>query len=146
MSQPPSGAQPQWSADGQWWWNGQSWVPASQAPRQTPPKKSHVGRNLAIGCVVLVLALGACVAIAGGGALSSLSNKHTVEYSASTSDGSTMLVTYGLGSDESQINGAKSPWSTTRTSNSPVIAVLVVQQNGSGTVTCSLKIDGKVVK
>lgn len=70
-------------------------------------------------------------------------------FAAQTSDGSQMDVTYELGSDQSQANGSASPWSKTATSPDAVTMASVVAQSqgdGGGTVSCSITLDGKVVK
>lgn len=56
-------------------------------------------------------------------------------------------VTYGLGTDQSQENGAKLPWKKEMTSSEDVlIASLVAQSKGTGEITCTITVDGKVAK
>lgn len=56
-------------------------------------------------------------------------------------------ITYGLGADQSQEQGAKVPWKKELTSKeSLLIATIVAQNKGSGTIGCKITIDGKVAK
>lgn len=57
-------------------------------------------------------------------------------------------VTYSLGTDISQDNEAKPlPWKKTLYSTDPMLIVSVNAQNaGSGTITCTITVDGTVVK
>ncbi len=68
--QPPVQAPPQVSPDGRFYWDGQRWVPFQQAApaaqtapapmgqfQASPPKQSHTGRNLAVGCLGIVALL-----------------------------------------------------------------------------------------
>jgi hypothetical protein len=82
-------------------------------------------------------------------AAASSASAHTVVFAAQTSDGSQMDVTYELGSDQSQANGSASPWSKTTTSTDDVTMASVVAQSqgdSGGTVSCTITVDGKVVK
>lgn len=82
-------------------------------------------------------------------AASPTSSTHTIVFAAQTSDGSQMNVTYGLGGDSSDANGTASPWSKTSTTPDAVTMASVVAQSqgdGSGSVSCSITVDGKVVK
>lgn len=68
-------------------------------------------------------------------------------FDASTSDGAPMTVTYGVGADTSQDTNAGSPWTkTTSSSDAFNIETLAVQNAGTGTVSCKITVDGKVVK
>ena len=73
---------------------------------------------------------------------------HTVVWKATSSAGNRVDVTYGLGGDTSQANGVSTPWTkTTRTKDDSITASLMVQNKGSsGDVTCTITVDGKVVK
>jgi hypothetical protein len=56
-------------------------------------------------------------------------------------------ITYGLDADQSQDQGAKVPWKKELTSTETMtIAVIVAQNKGSGTISCKISLDGKVVK
>lgn len=58
-------------------------------------------------------------------------------------------ITYGLGTDTSQANGAKLPWKKTLTASSSDvlnIAQVSAQNSASGTISCTITVDGKVVK
>ncbi|MCX4468976.1 MmpS family protein [Micromonospora sp. NBC_01655] len=56
-------------------------------------------------------------------------------------------VTYGIGTDQSQDNGAKLPWKKELTSKEAIIIPTVVAQSkGSGKIACKITVDGKVVK
>jgi hypothetical protein len=56
-------------------------------------------------------------------------------------------ITYGLGTDQSQEQGAKVPWKKELTSSeSLIIATVVAQNKGSGEIKCKITIDGEVVK
>lgn len=56
-------------------------------------------------------------------------------------------ITYGLGTDQSQDNGAKLPWKKELTSKETlIIPTVVAQSKGSGEITCKITVDGKVVK
>lgn len=96
---------------------------------------------------VAALLLAACGSSTSGPGSSIQSGTHTVVFSAQTSDAATMDVTYGLGGDTSQASGVASPWSHTAKSNSSfIVAVLEVQTHGTGTVTCKITKDGKLLK
>lgn len=56
-------------------------------------------------------------------------------------------ITYGLGGDQSQDNGAKVPWKKElKTSDALLLATIVAQNKGGGTIACKITVDGKVVK
>ncbi|MFY1669480.1 MmpS family transport accessory protein [Plantactinospora sp. WMMB334] len=56
-------------------------------------------------------------------------------------------ITYGLGTDQSQEQGAKVPWKKELTSSEALLIVTLLAQNkGSGTIGCKITIDGEVVK
>ncbi|WIN00368.1 MmpS family transport accessory protein [Actinoplanes oblitus] len=56
-------------------------------------------------------------------------------------------ITYGLNSDQSQDNGVKVPWKKTMSSGEAMIVATVLAQNkGAGTIKCRITVDGKVVK
>lgn len=56
-------------------------------------------------------------------------------------------ITFGLGTDQSQDNGATLPWKKTLTSTEALlIATLVAQNKGSGTIGCKITVNGKVAK
>ncbi|MCW6008517.1 MmpS family protein [Micromonospora sp. CPCC 205371] len=56
-------------------------------------------------------------------------------------------ITYGLGADQSQEQGAKLPWKKTlKSSEALVIPTIVAQNKGGGTINCKITVDGKVIK
>lgn len=56
-------------------------------------------------------------------------------------------ITYGIGVDQSQVNGAALPWTKELTSkDDPLIAVITAQSKGSEEITCKILIDGEAVK
>lgn len=56
-------------------------------------------------------------------------------------------VTYGIGSDQSQENGATLPWKKDLTSrNDPLMIVITAQSKATEEITCKITIDGKVAK
>ncbi|WP_431728255.1 MmpS family transport accessory protein [Verrucosispora sp. TAA-831] len=56
-------------------------------------------------------------------------------------------VTYGLGADQSQDNGAKLPWKKELTSKEAIIIpTIVAQSKGSSKIKCKITVDGEVVK
>lgn len=56
-------------------------------------------------------------------------------------------ITYGVGGDQSQDNGAKLPWKKEITSKEAITIVSVVAQSkGTGDIACKVTIDGKMVK
>ncbi|GAA2600363.1 hypothetical protein GCM10010399_33980 [Dactylosporangium fulvum] len=56
-------------------------------------------------------------------------------------------VTYGIGGNSSQANGAALPWKKEATSTDTLLTVSIVAQSGTGTgtITCRITVDGKVV-
>lgn len=56
-------------------------------------------------------------------------------------------ITYGLGTDQSQEQGAALPWKKELTSKDKILLVTVLAQNkGTGEISCRITVDGKVVK
>ncbi|MCZ7478892.1 MmpS family transport accessory protein [Micromonospora sp. WMMC273] len=56
-------------------------------------------------------------------------------------------ITFGISGDQSQEQGAELPWKKTLTSGEAfLIPTIVAQSKGSGTITCKITIDGKLVK
>ena len=56
-------------------------------------------------------------------------------------------ITYGLGADQSQEQGAKLPWKKTlKSSETLLIPTVVAQNRGGGTIACKITIDGKLAK
>jgi hypothetical protein len=71
--------------------------------------------------------------------------KHTVKLEVSGP--ASADITYGIGADTSQQNGAKLPWSKELTSSdSVVLPSIVAQSQGDGDITCRITVDGKVTK
>ncbi|NJC62934.1 hypothetical protein HC028_00140 [Planosporangium flavigriseum] len=55
-------------------------------------------------------------------------------------------VTYGIGGNSSQANGTALPWKKEATSSDAFLMLsLVAQSGGSGTISCRVSVDGKVV-
>ena len=56
-------------------------------------------------------------------------------------------ISYGVGGNQSQDNGAALPWQKQSTSNDPFLIVSLVAQSGSGSgsISCKITVDGKVV-
>ncbi|MGI5246664.1 MmpS family transport accessory protein [Dactylosporangium sp. CA-139066] len=56
-------------------------------------------------------------------------------------------VTYGIGGNSSQANGAALPWKKEASSTDMLLTASIVAQsgNGTGTITCRITVDGKVV-
>jgi hypothetical protein len=56
-------------------------------------------------------------------------------------------ITYGIGVDHVQDNGAKLPWKHEAASTQdPLITVITAQSKSNGDIVCKISIDGKVVK
>lgn len=57
-------------------------------------------------------------------------------------------ISYGVGADQAQDNGAKLPWTKELKSSDALLVAVVTAQSAteSGTITCSIKVDGKEVK
>lgn len=56
-------------------------------------------------------------------------------------------ITYGLGADQSQEQGAKVPWKKTlKSSEALIIATVLAQNKGTGAIGCKITIDGKLAK
>ena len=70
---------------------------------------------------------------------------HTVVYkvAGTATKGS---VTYGTPSGQEQTNGVRLPWAKTLKVEAFDILVITAQNGGGGTITCSITVDGKVVK
>lgn len=56
------------------------------------------------------------------------------------------LITYSTPSGQEQKNGAKVPWKKTFKAKDGEILAVSVQNAGGGSVTCSITLDGKVIK
>lgn len=57
-------------------------------------------------------------------------------------------ITYGVGGNSSQANGAKLPWKKQATSTDSFLMLSLVAQSGSsgnGTISCRITVDGKVI-
>lgn len=136
--------------------------PPPQYPPAPPPRKR--GRGLLIGILALVLLVcGIGVAIAAatqGGGKSDTQGPGAQTGAADTKNNAgkkTVIlevtgakaadVTYGLNANQSQENDAKVPWKKTLTSGETLtIATVVAQNKGSGTISCKVTVNGKVVK
>lgn len=129
---------------------GQQQPPGWQPP--PPPKKKHTVRNVILVLLGLgILGLVGCVAIVAnvGNEIDKQSNAvHTVVYKVSGSSQAASLTytTDGSGSTE-QVADAALPWTKTVQVKGLVLTYQVLAQNSApGTVTCSIEVDGKVVK
>lgn len=130
-------------------YQGQQW---QQPPA---PKKKHTVRNvfLVLG-VLALLGIGGCVAIVGsiGNELDKQSKEvHTVVYKvAGTSKAASLTYTTDGSTTAEQEASARLPWSKSLQIKGGLIPVYqLMAQNGmgqTGTVTCSIEVDGKVVK
>lgn len=126
----------------------QGWVP------QPPPKKKHTVRNVLLGLTLIgVLIIGGCVAFAGS-AVNEIDKQskevHTVIYTVTGTSkvGSLTYNTDGVATLE-QETSAKLPWSKTLKISglAPIYQVSVQNAIGqTGTVTCTIKVDDKIVK
>lgn len=62
--------------------------------------------------------------------------------------GKATSITYGVGGNTSQANGAKLPWKKQTTSAESFLILSLVAQSGSGgngTISCRITVDGKVI-
>jgi len=112
-----------------------------------PPKKSHTLRNVLIVLGSLaVVGLGGCVAIVGSVG-NELNKTHSVTYRVTgTSTASMTYTTDNSGSGE-QASDERLPWSRTFDIKGSTLLYQVLAQNeGAGTVTCAIEVDGTVVK
>jgi hypothetical protein len=131
----------------------------TQAPIETPPiitpaparrwfKKKRYGGNMKrssiVGAVILaVLAIAGC----GGGLIPTTS--HTVTYAVTDSSGSgATSVTFMSGGGITQRSGATLPFSEDATMSSGQPLVMNAQRAGSdsGTITCTISVDGAQVQ
>lgn len=56
-------------------------------------------------------------------------------------------ITFSVGTDQTQNNGAKLPWKHEATSSAdPLITVVMAQNKSTGDIVCKITIDGKVAK
>lgn len=126
--------------------------PGWQPP--APPKKRHTVRNvfLVLG-ILAVLGIGGCMAVVAsiGNEVDKQSNTpHTVVYKVTGSSKAASLTYTTDGSTTTeQVASAKLPWSKTLQIKGLIPVYQVMAQNGigqTGTVTCSISVDGKVVK
>jgi hypothetical protein len=119
-----------------------------------PPKKKHTLRNVFLVIMLLgVLAIGGCVALAGG-----ISNEidkqanteHTVVYKVTgTSKAASLTYTTDGSTTTEQVASAKLPWTKTLKIKGLIPVYQISAQNGigqKGTVVCTIEVDGKAVK
>jgi hypothetical protein len=73
---------------------------------------------------------------------------HTIVFEV-TGNGVTKAstISYGVGGNQSQDNGAALPWQKQSTSDDPFLILSLVAQSGggSGSISCKITVDGKVV-
>lgn len=128
--------------------------PGQQYPPVQPPKKKHTVRNVFIVLGVLAaVGIGGCAAIVGsiGNEVNKKSNEaHAVVYKVTGSSKAASLTYTTDGSTTTeQISSAKLPWSKSLSIKGLIPVYQVMAQNAigqSGTVTCSIEVDGKVAK
>jgi hypothetical protein len=137
-----------------------SW--GSPTPQQpyglpAPPKKSRAKGCLGIGCgglFAVVVIVGVIVAVSGGKAVvSSTSAGPPAAAATGGQSASARTVTYVVtGSDADVQYGAagssaqgKVPMTVTSSLGSPAYYSISAQLNGSGSVTCKIEVDGKVI-
>lgn len=107
--------------------------------------------------IVAVMSLLAATAIACGAGDSDTAGPGAQDAGAEAKSGKKIVlevtgakaadITYGLGADQSQEQGAKVPWKKELTSNEAMLIVVLVAQNkGGGEIACKITVDGKVVK
>jgi hypothetical protein len=96
----------------------------------------------------MVLACGATGDDTGGGGLNLSGDEKSIVFEVTGADGAEQAdITFGVGASQSQENGSALPWSKELTDDSPlVIATVLAQNKGGGSISCKITIDGKVVK
>jgi len=130
--------------------------PQQSAPGQygPPPKKKHTVRNVILVLLGLgVLGLAGCMAliVGAGNEVDKQANvEHTVVYKITgTSKVASLTYTTDGSTTTEQVSAAKLPWQKSLKIKGLIPVYQVSAQNGigqSGTVTCSISVDGKVVK
>lgn len=121
---------------------------------QPPAKKKHTARNVILVLVGLfVVGIGGCAAIVGsiGSEVDKQANEsHTVVYKVTgTSKAASLTYTTDGSTSTEQLAGQKLPWSKTLQIKGLIPVYQVSAQNEAGqtgTVTCTIEVDGKVVK
>lgn len=119
-----------------------------------PPKKKHTARNVVLVLLGLcVLGVGGCMALvvgAGNEVNKQANEEHVVVYRVAGTSSAASLITYttsGAGTTE-QFSNAALPWAKSFSIKGLAPVYQVMAQNRSdqtGTVTCSIEVDGKVV-
>lgn len=147
MSSTPQGENWFQGADGRWY------PPQNSTPPAAPPvpKKKIYQRVWFWLVLVFALAVAGCGVVLGGTAKvinKAVNESHSVEYSVA-GDG-TADITYATFSGgnlgESQENGSTLPWTKQLTAKGIFSSYTVSAQLQSGSsVTCTIKVDGKVV-
>lgn len=127
-----------------------------QQPQYQPPapKKRHTVRNVLIILGVLaVVGIGGCAAIVGsiGNEIDKQSNEtHAVVYKVTGKGAPAADLTYTTDGSTTteQAQGARLPWTKSLSIKGGIAVVyqVMAQNTGAGTVTCSISVDGKVVK
>jgi flagellar basal body-associated protein FliL len=128
-------------------------------PTYAQPKKKRRGLLIAVGLVIALCLVGGIAAAAlssSGGDTTGPGASNAADSVAKAGTKTIVMeitgpkkadVTYQLNADQSQANGAKLPWKKTMTSKEALtIAVLTAQNAGSGKITCTISVGGKVVK
>jgi hypothetical protein len=124
-------------------------LPAAARLRTAPKKKSSGGKIalIVIGSIVAVcLVLGVIGAVATHKAVKTVTAKthHTIVFKATAKTGTLTLVNWTSLKDGAADNNPASPWTKT-VSLTTGVGLAAVDASGSGTVTCELIVDGKVV-
>jgi|MudIll2142460700_1097286.scaffolds.fasta_scaffold02384_6 hypothetical protein len=96
--------------------------------------------------LVLAVPVVASVIACGGSGTSGPASDHRIKFEV-TGPPSSNSITYSVGVDQAQENGAKLPWTKELSSSRwPLIASVVAQSDGTGVISCRITVDGKVVK
>jgi hypothetical protein len=137
----------------------QGWTPQQQP---LPPKKKHTARNVILGVLGGFFALIVIAAIAGGGTKqptntappattttdAAPASHHVVYKITGTAKHASITYTTDGMTSTSQEQGAPVPW--THEINVPTgqfgVATVNAQNSDSGTITCTIEIDGKAAK
>lgn len=141
--QPPYGQQPQYGQPQP----GPYPPPPGYGP---PPKKKSSGGKIAlivIGSIVAVcLVLGVIGAVVTHKAVKTVTAKthHTIVFKATAKTGALTLVNWTSLKDSAAVDNPPSPWTKT-VSLVAGVGLAALEVTGSGTVTCELVVDGKVL-
>jgi hypothetical protein len=114
-----------------------------------------VGKIVLAGVILMVLAVGGCIALVGGVAnevdksiKEDADTVTTVKYEVTGGQGADVTYSKNGSGQTSQDNGAKTPWSkTVKIKGDPSLDTYTVlaQNSGTGEIGCKISVDGKVV-